>query len=170
MNAESGEISSWIKAFLLGLLLFWLVQSFLFVLFIVDGKSMYSTLENEDKIIVSKVSSIERFDVVVFDPPHVDEYYIKRVIGLPGDDIEFKDDILYINGEIYIEEYVNRVPTLGQFTGDIKVKVPRGKYYVMGDNRLESLDSRYFGSVEEGAMLGEAVFRYYPFKSIGKIK
>jgi signal peptidase I len=170
IRTQNDEFLSWAKAFLFGFLSVWLVKSFLFVPIVVDGKSMYPTLENNDKVIVSKVTSIERFDIVVFVPPHIDEYYIKRVIGLPGDSIEIKDDILYVNGKSYKEEYVNRIKGFEKVTEDGKVKVPNGEYFVLGDNRLKSLDSRYFGFIKENSLVGEAVFRFYPFISMEKFK
>lgn len=138
---------------------------------------MEPTFEDKDRIIVSKISSIDRFDMIVFNAPDADENYIKRVIGVPGDHIEMIDDILYVNSEAYDEPYVSYVEgdpityritenfTLEEITGS--EKVPEGAYFVLGDHRLKSSDSRNFGFIYDDDVIGEAKFRFYPFMDIG---
>jgi len=139
---------------------------------------MAPTFEDKDKVMVNKITKIKRFDIIVFDAPDVDDsYYIKRVIGLPGDSIEMKNDVLYINDEAMEEPYLieNKEDSpfhmltenfsLEDKTG--KSTVPEDMLFVMGDNRLVSRDSRAFGFISLDSVVGEAQFRYYPLQHIG---
>lgn len=174
------EVLSWVKTIGTMLIILIIIRSFLFTTISVNGDSMYPTFENKDRVIVSKISDIEHSDMVVFDAPDADAQYIKRVIGLPGDSIEMKDDTLYINGkeveEPYLEENKKAVNpdiltddfTVAEITGE--TKVPEGMLFVMGDNRVVSKDSRVFGFISQDSLIGEAVFRYYPFNKIGTQK
>lgn len=138
---------------------------------------MQPTLDDGNKLIVNKVhyqiKDFDRFDIIVFHA-NTQEDYVKRVIGLPGDSIRYKDDSLYINGkktnEPYLEYYKEGFP--GQdFTGDFTLEkitnapiVPEGKLFVMGDNRLESADSRHFGYISIEKVVGKVDVRYWPIK------
>lgn len=102
------EILSYIKIIVITAVVVFGCKQFLFAPIKVQGASMYPTYHDKDIIIVSKTSKIERFDQIVFQSPVEDELYIKRVIGLPGDKVEMKDDVLYVNGKAYKEDYVNR--------------------------------------------------------------
>jgi signal peptidase I len=171
------EIYSWIKSLAFALIIAFLCRSFLFSPTIVHGESMEPTFQDQDRLIISKTSEIERFDMIVFDAPDADEQYVKRVIGLPGDSVEVKDDILYINGKAMEEPYLekNKENTLlDKLTGDFtleemtgEVKVPKGSLFVMGDNRLYSKDSRFFGFISEESVTGEVKFRFYPLQEMG---
>lgn len=169
------EVYSWIKALLLALIIAVVIRSFLFSPMAVSGESMKPTFENQDRVIVSKISDIQRFDFIVFDAPDANEYYIKRVIGLPGDTVEVKDKILYINGKLTEEFYLEEVNhSLGKIMWDFTLEgvtgetiVPEGSLFVLGDNRLNSRDSRHFGFVLDEAILGKVEFRYYPLNNIG---
>ena len=133
---------------------------------------MQNNFHDGDKLIVSKLSYVigepERFDVVIF---HADEEsdYIKRVIGLPGETIEYKDNMLYVNGQPIKENYLDYI------TYDFNLKeildsetVPEGYVFVLGDNRTNSLDSRYekVGFVPMDEIVGKVVLRYGPFDNI----
>ncbi|WP_342666982.1 signal peptidase I [Domibacillus tundrae] len=137
---------------------------------------MAPTFEEADKVIATKTTEIERFDQIVFDAPDADETYIKRVIGVPGDSIEVRNDVLYVNGaeteEPYLDAKDGLLPgqkLMGDFTLLEKTgyeTVPDGYLFVMGDNRLVSKDSRTFGLIQEDSVIGEVQLRFYPFTSI----
>nr|WP_245629359.1 signal peptidase I [Geobacillus jurassicus] len=151
------------------------LRLFVFSNYMVEGKSMMPTLESGNLLIVNKLSydigSIHRFDIIVFHA-NKKEDYVKRVIGLPGDRIEYKNDVLYINGkkcdEPYLRPYKQK---LGKLTGDFtleevtgKTRVPPGCIFVLGDNRLSSWDSRHFGFVKISQVVGKVDLRYWPFE------
>lgn len=174
------EVISWVMALSLGLLISLICREYVFSPVIVKGASMNPTYENKDVIIVSKVSEIDRFDHVVFKAPNKDEHYIKRVIGLPGDTVEMREDVLIVNGIEYDEPYVNRETknpmqkritenfTLFEITG--RHKVPEGYIFVLGDNRLQSSDSRDFGLIPMEDIFGESKLRVYPINQFKIMK
>ena len=137
----------------------------------VIGPSMKDTLLNGDIMILNKISyrfsQIRRFDIVVVD---YDDLIIKRVIGIPGDSISYKDNKLYINNK-YVEEpfLVNGTKTNNFDIKDISGydKIPNGYYLVLGDNREESKDSRIIGLIPRKKIEGKANFIIFPFSRIG---
>lgn len=141
---------------------------------IVSGSSMETTLHNEDNLLVEKVSyrisKPERFDVVVFYPygKEEGEYYVKRVIGLPGETIQIIGDTIYIDGEILKENY-GKDPIDYQGTAAEPLTLGDDEYFLMGDNREVSFDSRYeeVGPVHKNLIVGKALVRIWPFDSIG---
>lgn len=151
------------------------IKSLLFSNYVVDGKSMEPTLEDGNLMMVNKVvyelTDVHRFDIIVFHA-NEQEDYVKRVIGLPGDEIEYRNDRLYINGEYIAEEFLDSYKEknhqerytedfiLKELTG--KNKVPAGSYFVMGDNRIDSLDSRSFGFIHTDAIVGKVDLAYWP--------
>jgi signal peptidase I len=140
--------------------------------FRVQGTSMLPLLADSERIIVNKFvyrfHGIERGDVVVFwYPKDPSVSFIKRVIGLPGDTVELRRGELMLNGQKVREEYV-----LASFRDDEShepVVVPRGYYYVLGDHRSSSNDSRSWGEVPEKYIYGKAFFRFWPLSKIGLI-
>lgn len=166
------ELFSWFIALVLGVTIALICREYVFSPVVVKGASMSPTYESEDVIIVTKLSKIQRFDHIVFEAPNKKEYYIKRVIGLPGDSVEMKDDVLIINGEEFAEPYVNRefdYPirftenfTLEELTGE--KTVPEGFIFVLGDNRLKSYDSRHYGLIPFEDVYGESKMRIYPLE------
>lgn len=135
---------------------------------VVEGVSMSPTLESKDYLLVSRQAynfgEPERGDIVVFphDEGTDEKLYIKRVIGLPGDHLVIEDGKVYINDKLIKEEYIAENYT----SGDIDYKIPKGRIFVMGDNRGNSSDSRYFGTVKIDQVVGEAFVRLYPFNKI----
>ncbi len=132
----------------------------------VNGESMMTTLHDGDVMILNiigyRFDDIKRFDIVVVREKH--EYLIKRVIGLPGDSVEYKDNILYVNGKKVKDPYGSDV------TDDFSVTVEKGHYYVLGDNRTNSMDSRYFGSFSKKDILGKTNLILFPFSRFGTKK
>lgn len=140
---------------------------------IVKGSSMVPTLENKDYLLINKqaynLGEPERGDIVVF--PHEEgdgeeSLYIKRVIALPGDRLVIKNGNVYINDELQEEEYIKNAATT---SGKIDFVIPEGEIFVMGDNRENSSDSRYFGTVTIDDVLGEVMVRLFPLNKIGSV-
>jgi signal peptidase I len=130
---------------------------------LVHGESMSPTLSDNDFLIINKMDhSYERFDIVVFK--YNKDLLIKRVIGLPGETVEYKDNELYINSKKL------DVPFEFEYTKDFKYEVPESEYFVLGDNRDNSKDSRYFGSIKLKAIKGKVKIILFPFKRIGKVR
>ena len=124
----------------------------------VDGTSMNPTLENDEILLLNKYDhTYSRFDIVVFISG--DSKLVKRVIGLPGETVEYKNNKLYINGK-YVNENFNHKKT-ENFN---KVTIPNGYYFVLGDNRTNSLDSRVFGAINEDNITGVVKISLYPPK------
>lgn len=143
----------------------------------VSGSSMESTLHNEDHLILEKVSyqfgEPERFDIVVFRPYSIDRdvYYIKRVIGLPGEKVQIIGSDIYINGEILEEGYGNK-PIIDGGTARNIIELEADEYFLLGDNRNNSKDSRdsSIGPVHRDAILGRAWLRIWPFNNFGVLE
>ncbi|MFQ3543351.1 signal peptidase I [Halobacillus rhizosphaerae] len=171
----------WIKAFVIAAALAIIVRVFLFAPVVVEGPSMQNTLHNGDHLIVSKINYTlgepDRFDVVVFHATETKDY-IKRVIGLPGDHIEYKSDQLYVNGKKVDEKFLNdrlsKMPEGDVLTDDFSIEqvpggydtVPEGELLVLGDNRNNSTDSRMLGMIPEDKIVGQAVLLYWPLNRI----
>ncbi len=140
-----------------------LFKKFMYSPVYVNGESMMNTLHNGDimilDIIGSKNNNLKRFDIIVIDSGK--ELIIKRVIGLPGDSIEYIDNELYVNEKKIDDPYGNGA------TENFKVKVPKGKYFVLGDNRENSMDSRYFGSFSKKEIKGKTKLVIFPFARFG---
>lgn len=170
------EVWSWIRAGAIAILIAFLVRQFIFSNYIVRGESMMPTLQDGNRLIVNKVGytvgTPHRFDVIVFHATQTEDY-VKRIIGLPGDSITYKNDQLYVNGkrvaEPYLQHYKDALPQGQQLTENFnlksktgKLRVPEGKLWVMGDNRMNSEDSRYFGFVDQKSVIGKVSIRYWP--------
>lgn len=166
MNEKVKKIIKEIYPYVICIVVVLLFKEFLYAPIRVNGESMNPTLKDKDIMILNKIdyrfNDIKRFDIVVVDNP--DEYLIKRVIGLPGDKIVYKNNKLYVNGK-YIKENFKH-----EKTEDFKYNVPNNKYYVMGDNRINSLDSRYFGPFLKNKIIGKASTTILPIKRFGNKK
>ncbi|EST10383.1 signal peptidase I [Sporolactobacillus laevolacticus] len=177
MSKTKRELWSWIKAVAIAILIALLVRNFIFSNYIVRGESMMPTLQDGNRLIVNKIGyeigNPHRFDIIVFHATKTDDY-VKRVIGLPGDTISYNNDQLYVNGkavaEPYLQQYKDALPKGQQLTDNFslqsktgKLRVPKGELWVMGDNRQNSEDSRYFGFIQEKSVVGKVAVRYWPF-------
>lgn len=136
------------------------------VRFVVDGPSMEPNFQDNQYLMVSRIHYLfnepERGDIIVFHyPEQVTDDYIKRIIGIPGDTIEFRDARVYINGEIMGEPYINE-PCAPRNCADETWQLDSDEYFVMGDNRNHSRDSRIFGAIRREHIVGEVIARYWP--------
>lgn len=149
--------------FLLLLIAILLFKKYLYSPLYVHGDSMLNTLHDGDIMILDivgfKSSGLERFDIVVVNNDQ--ELIIKRVIGLPGEIVEYRNNRLYINGEYVYDSYGSSE------TEDFRYVIPNGEYFVLGDNRGNSLDSRYFGSFSEDKIMGKTKLVLFPFNRFG---
>lgn len=173
------EILEMLFYFIIVFLITFFIQRFLFVAVSVDGPSMEPTLRHSDRLILNKVTDPERFDIIVFPAPDDPEkQYIKRVIGVPGDHIVYEENELFINGEHINEPYVDQleeiVPDWELYTMNFSLEgltgentVPEESYFVLGDNRINSKDSRSFGFIEGENVTGVANLRIWPLPDFG---
>ncbi|HLS20433.1 MAG TPA: signal peptidase I [Bacillota bacterium] len=172
MTRSRSEWYEWTKALLIALAIAFIIRTFLFSPIIVDGPSMQPTLYDRDRMIVNKfvyrLQEPERFDIVVFHASKQKDF-IKRVIGLPGEHVAIKNDVLYINGQPVDEPYISydeheliqsnfKLENLpGQYD-----KIPEGYVLVLGDNRNNSTDSRRLGLISIDQIVGKASIIYWP--------
>jgi len=153
-------------------LFFFFVITFVAQAFRVQGTSMQPLLADGERIVVNKFlyrfHDIERGDVVVFwYPKDPSVSFIKRVVGVPGDLVELRAGTLYVNGVAVREDYLK--PGFRDSDSYAPINVPKGYYYVLGDHRNSSNDSRSWGEVPEKYIYGKAVFRFWPPAKIGAI-
>lgn len=160
-----------------------LIQAFLVKPYRIPSESMQDTLLIGDRVLVDRISwrfsEPARGDIVVFHPPFAGPVLIKRIVGMPGDEISLKDGSVFVNGEQLDEPYVRRVDGVKlpsePFDNGLPwslqepYTVPVGNYYVMGDNRTDSGDSREFGPVPRSQLVGQAFARYWPPSRIGGV-
>ncbi len=145
-----------------------LFRTFIMTPAVVDGLSMYDTLNDHDIVLINKIvmktNNINRFDIVVLKNNEDGDKIIKRIIGLPGEKIEYKDNKLYINGEEIEDNFKTNETT--DFTAETK----ENEYFVLGDNRELSKDSRYLGNFKKENIIGKVDFRFYPFDKLGLVE
>lgn len=142
-----------------------LIRTFIITPVRVDGDSMKNTLKNGDILLLYKLGSINRLDIIVLDEEKDNEKIIKRVIGLPGETVAIKKGKIYINDKVTDDEYA-----YGETSDYDKVTLEDDEYFILGDNRLISKDSRYFGPIKESEIKGKIVFRLFPFTKIGTVQ
>lgn len=157
----------------------YLIVHFIVQRTVVDGTSMNNTLMDGDNLLVEKLSyrfgDVERFDIVVFpyhDEEKGDVYYIKRVIGMPGELVQIKNGSIYIDGELLEEDYGYYMDgrMMQGYLAEEEILIGDDEYFVLGDNRNGSKDSRQIGCVKRDAIEGRAFFRIFPFGEFGNIK
>lgn len=184
------EVVDWIKSIVIAVVLVAIVRIFLFSPFIVDGDSMEPNFHSHERVIVNlliyNISKPEFGDVVVFDVPEEDRRFIKRIIGVPGDKIRVEGDQLYINDKLITEPYLteaiaesmaegltyNGIGESFSFPNESYPDnvVPEGMYFVMGDNRGYSKDSRAIGYVLEDEIIGRADVVMWPLDKLELVK
>ncbi|MEK3889555.1 signal peptidase I [Bacillus sp. FSL K6-3431] len=167
--------TSWLKSILIAVVIVFILRTFIFSPFIVDGASMEPTLHDRERIFVSKTSSwigeIKRGDIIIIKG--TENNYVKRVIALPGDVLEMKSDLLFINNKKVKEPYLKENKIIADkkgmlLTGDFgPLTIPAKQYFVMGDNRLESGDSRnLLGYIDEKNIIGKSKLVFFPIKNV----
>ena len=152
----------------------YLMSNYIVERVVVKNHSMEATLDDGDHVLVDKISYIlrdpKRFEVIVFKQNGTGEELIKRIIGLPGETVVIKNGDIFINGQ-QIEDYEGLKPPVDAGIASSHITLGPGEYFVLGDNREVSIDSRYeeVGNVTNTRMIGRAIFRIYPFDKIGLI-
>src|SRR5690625_2438634 len=185
LHQGSNEWSNWLRAFIIALLFALIVRSFLFSPIIVDGPSMQPTLYDRDQMIVNKfiyhLKDPERFDIVIFHASN-EKDFIKRVIGLPGEHVKVKDNILYIDGkrveQPFLHSNENTPVNYPIITNDFSLEmlpgfhevIPEGYVLVLGDNRSNSTDSRSIGLISIDQIVGKTNLVYWPFERMHVVK
>lgn len=167
------EIMEWIIVIEVAVILAVVLNMFIIVNAIVPTASMETTIMTGDRLFGNRLAYNKeepaRGDIVIFRfPDDETQLFIKRIIGMPGDTLEMIDGVVFINGEAIDEPYLATIPY-----GDYgPITVPEGAYFMMGDNRNNSADSRYWQQpfVYRDKILGKAVFCYFPFSEFGKIE
>lgn len=169
------EIASWVATICAAVLIALFIRSFVFLIVQVDGSSMLNTLHNDNRLFVWRAGYIfnapERGDIVICHYPdgkngeYGERYYVKRVIGLPGDVISISEGMVYINGELLDEPYIADERRSKENMKEYKLG--ESEYFVMGDNRRNSKDSRYVGPIDQDQIIGKAIYKIYPFDEMG---
>ena len=157
-----------LKDYIIIVLAVLLIRTFIITPAIVDGDSMDNTLADGQLVIINKLvyklSDIERLDIVVINNEQDNDRIIKRIIGLPEETIKYEDNKLYINGK----ELVTDIKF--EYTNDFEVKTGKDEYFVLGDNRDISKDSRILGNFSKEDIVGRVTLRLFPFNKIGFVK
>ncbi|MCI5723135.1 MAG: signal peptidase I [Erysipelotrichaceae bacterium] len=172
---EENGVLSFFKDILISFLIVFVLVNFIVRPIQVKGRSMYNTLEDGyfgfSNLIGYRLGGLKRFDIVIVYLPEKDEYIIKRVIGMPGETVEYHNNQLFINGEQMDEPFLDQsyVDSYdGQFTGDFtSEKLGDDEYFCMGDNRPHSSDSRFYGAFKKKNIMSKGAFIIYPFNGFG---
>lgn len=164
------EAREWILLIACTLLAVFLIRTYIFEPIVVDGPSMNETLFTGDRVFVTKFDYLfgepERGNVVICHYPNSRENYIKRMVGLPGDTIEVRNGVTYINGESLNEEFIAH-PTLRDYG---PTTLGADEYFVMGDNRANSNDSRMVGPLSKSQIIGKVRYLFFPFDRVGPVE
>jgi signal peptidase I len=191
LSGRSRTLADYTITVVLAIGLALLIQAFIVKPYMIPSPSMADTLQIGQRVLVDRVSylyrDIARGDVIVFRQPHGQpgkDILIKRVVGLPGDTLSLSGGKLYVNGSLQQEPYVRVVdgqaeptdpadalggPASAGWSLAAPYTLPAGQYFVMGDNRTNSGDSRYFGTVPEENVIGRAIFSYWPLGRLGTL-
>jgi signal peptidase I len=152
----------------------YLVNLFIGSVFVVSGESMEPNFHDKEYLLVNKIgytiSTPKRGDVVVFKfPGELDQKYIKRVVGLPGDTIEIKNNGVYVNNQKLLESYIPVTTQTAPLVNQTKWTVKDKEYFVMGDNRENSNDSRVWGVLPKEYLIGKIIYSIYPISNLNGI-
>lgn len=158
--------------------IFVVIYAFLFRPYQVNGLSMYPTFENGEYVLTNLISKrftdYNRGDVIVFhSPTEKDKDFIKRIIGITGDSVSVNEGHVYLNGEMLEEDYLpaNYVTNGGSFLSEgSQVNIPENSYFVLGDNRSNSSDSREWGFVPQDMIIGKSFFVYWPLNRLRTVE
>ena len=165
-------LNSWVRDLCISILISLFIILFVYQPVKVEGGSMEPGLEDQERIFINKLAyrleAIERGDIIVFRYPRdTHKNFIKRVIGLPGDRVRVSDGHVYLNGHLLREPYVPEEYLDSRSSPEIRV--PADSYFVLGDHRSMSNDSRDFGPVSRNYIYGKAVFGYWPMEKVGVV-
>ena len=156
------------KDYILIIIAVLIIRTFIVTPAIVDGASMDYTLEDGQLVFINKfvynIKDVERFDIVVLNNEEDNDRIIKRIIGLPNEKIEYNNNQLYVNGKLVEQNYEV------EQTEDFTVVTKENEYFVLGDNRDVSKDSRMLGNFNKKDIVGRVNFRILPFKKFGSIQ
>lgn len=176
MENPKKEIISWILYLAFIFIAVYLIITFVGQRTAVNGDSMEPTLSNGDNLLMDKLTyhfrDPERFEVIIFPcPTNPEVYYIKRVIGLPGETVQIIDKQVYINGELLETDIYGATEMAEAGLAHEPITIGEDEYFVLGDNRLISKDSRYdsVGLISRDSIEGRTFFRMYPFDKMGFI-
>jgi signal peptidase I len=176
-EAEEDSWVEWVKILGVSIVLAVGIRHFIAEARFIPTESMLPTLQVDDRLIIEKVTfrfrTPERGEIIVFHPPEglrrqqpdFNDALIKRVIGLPGDTLQITGGQVYVDGEAIVEAYISEPPNAEWGPAEI----PEQSYFVLGDNRNRSNDSRFWGYVHDDDIIGRAVFRFWPINRIGGI-
>ena len=172
VSPKAGGIGLWVRDLLVSVAASVLIITFLYQPVRVEGTSMLPRLEDHDRLFINKfvyrITAIERGDIVVFHYPRDPEKsYIKRVIALPGDRLRVDRGLVWLNGNPLPERYVPE--EYKDSRSMTEIVIPGGSYFMMGDHRSISSDSREFGPVDRDLIYGKAVFVYWPARDAGVV-
>ncbi len=156
-----------LKTLCMALIMVIIMITFVFMPCVVEGTSMNETLYEDDfgySFIISRKIAINRFDIAVIKTgdDRSSKLLVKRVIGLPGETVEYNDNSLYVNGEYIEEDFLGEVTT-----NDLKISLGKDEYYCLGDNRNVSRDSRFYGPFKAEDIVSTHLFVFYPLKDFG---
>jgi len=167
------ELKSWFRDILFAFAIAIFIVIFVVQPVKVEGTSMQPRLVDQERIFVNRFiyrfKDVQRGDVVVFwYPKDHSKSFIKRVLAIPGDEVEIRRGVVYVNGAAVPEPYLK--PEFQDYRSFRKTLVPSGEYFVLGDHRNSSNDSRNWGFVEQQLIYGKAIFSYWPVSHVGLVE